>query len=205
MSGCTYTGKGAGDWLDYGIELGGGAVATITNNTITACTGVALVDGSASAGMLITTYYGAGTAGTLTGNVVTGNSYGVAVGYDGADVSAAVVHSNDLSGNADLALYTVSSTVTADASANWWGVNTASGVAALLYGTVDYTPWLHNAADIGGAAGFQGDYSALDVDDDSPQIGDDGPHPGGHRPGQRQHGQRRGGPLRRAHRRSTSR
>ncbi len=174
VSGCAYTGKGVGDWIDYGIELGGGAVAALTNNTITACTGVALVDGSVSAGMLITTFFGAGTAGTLTGNVVNGNSYGVAIGYDGADISAVVAHSNDLSGNADLALYTVSSTLTADASANWWGVNSASGVAALLYGAVDYTPWFHNPADISGAAGFQGDYSVLDVDDDSPQTGTTG-------------------------------
>ena len=37
MIGNTYTGKGPGDYLDYGIEIGGGATATITGNTITDC------------------------------------------------------------------------------------------------------------------------------------------------------------------------
>jgi hypothetical protein len=169
VSGCTYTGKGPGDWLDYGIELGGGAVATLTNNTVTNCT--AIESGWSSAGILITTYWGPGTSGTLTGNLVTGNSYGVGVGYDGTDVSTVTAHSNDFSGNTDLALYTVSSTRMVDASANWWGTNTPAGVFGVLYGTVDYTPWFHNAGDVNPVApGFQGDYSVLDVDDDSPQT-----------------------------------
>jgi len=60
---------------------------------------------------------------------------------------------------------------TLDASANWWDTNTATGVAAKKNGSVDYTPWLHKADDTSGDPGFQGDYSILDVDDDSPQTG----------------------------------
>ena len=56
-SGNIYNGKGAGDWLDYGIELSAGAVATITNNTISNCIGVASTDGSTSGAVQISTYY----------------------------------------------------------------------------------------------------------------------------------------------------
>jgi hypothetical protein len=62
-NGNTYTGKGPGDWIDYAVELGGGAFATITDYYIIDNIGVALSDGSTSAGVLVTTYYGAGTAG----------------------------------------------------------------------------------------------------------------------------------------------
>ncbi len=109
--------------------------------------------------------------GTLTGNVLTGNSIGVAVGYNAADVATAVAHSNDLSGNVDYALVNAASTVTVDASANGWGINTPAGVLGETSGSVDYTPWFHNAGDMNVAPGFQGDYSVLDVDDDSPQTG----------------------------------
>ena len=168
VSGCSYAGKGQ-DWLDYGIELGGGAVVTLTNNAVTGC--VAGRERLELGGHADHDLLRPGTSATLTGNLVTGNSYGVAVGYDGADVSTVTVHDNDLSGNTDLALYTVSDTRMVDASANWWGTNSPTDVAGLLYGTVDYTPWLHNAGDVDPVApGFQGDHSALDVDDDSPQT-----------------------------------
>lgn len=58
-----------------------------------------------------------------------------------------------------------------DASANWWGVNTPAGVAAEVSAGVDYTPWLNSGTDTSASPGFQGDFSYLHVDDDSPQTG----------------------------------
>lgn len=58
-----------------------------------------------------------------------------------------------------------------DASANWWGVNTPAGVAAEANAGVDFTPWLNSGTDTSASPGFQGDFSYLHVDDDSPQTG----------------------------------
>ncbi len=62
-------------------------------------------------------------------------------------------------------------TNTVDASGNWWGTNTPSGVAALVTANVDYTPWLNSGTDTSANPGFQGDFSALWVDAASPQTG----------------------------------
>ncbi|MCC6123956.1 MAG: right-handed parallel beta-helix repeat-containing protein, partial [Pirellulales bacterium] len=105
FQGNTYTGKGAGDWLDYGIELGGGADVTIggpnsgEGNTFTGNTGVATVDGSTSAGILITTYFGAGTQAEIVGNHIYGNTTGVAVGYDDTDTSTVTLDGNIFHGS----------------------------------------------------------------------------------------------------------
>ncbi len=169
-SGNTYTGKGAGDWLDYGVEIGGGAVVTLTDNTITACTGVALSDGSTSAGVLASTFFGAGTTANATGNFLNANTTGFFAGYDASDVTVTAISDNDLSGNTDFGMVATSTTVTADASANWWGSNVAASVSAAISGDVDYTPWLDVGTDTGGP-GFEGDFAVLHVDDDSPQTG----------------------------------
>ena len=56
------------------------------------------------------------------------------------------------------------STVTVDASGNWWGTSTAAGVAGTISGDVDYTPRLDSGANgISSGPGFQGDFSTLDV------------------------------------------
>ena len=149
IDGNTYTGKGAGDWLDYGIELGGGAKATLTNNTITNNTGVALVDSSTSAGVLVTTYFGGGTEATLTGNTIGGSTAAVAVGYDGADTSTVVAHQNDFSGNAS-GITTTAPAV--NATDNWWGSANGPAHASNAFNVgsqgvpvdtgVSFVPWL---------------------------------------------------------------
>lgn len=120
ITGNTYTGKGDGDWLDYGVEVGGGAGATITNNNISNNTGVASSDSSTSAGILVTVYYGSGTTATITGNTLTGNSTGLAVGYDSADASAVTAEYNRFIDN-EFNIVATSATVETDASPNWFG------------------------------------------------------------------------------------
>jgi len=168
FSGNTYTGKGSGDWLDYGVEVGAGAHAIVTRNTISGNTGVASVDGSISAGVLLTTFYGAGTQATITENFISGSTIGVNVGR-GADTSVATVFNNSLMGNTK----GVKSTAPlVDASGNWWGTQTPADVAGQVSTNVDYTPWLDSGTDKDpGTPGFQGDFSTLNVDDDSPQSG----------------------------------
>ena len=143
IDGNTYTGKGDGDWLDYGIEVGGGAVVTITNNTITNCTGVAVSDGSTSAGILATTYYGPGTSATITGNTISNSTTAIAVGYDGSDTSTVVAEDNTFTGNE----YGISSTGPAvDASPNWWGTADGDAIAALMDGSITFEPYYITSA-----------------------------------------------------------
>ncbi|MGB9587778.1 MAG: choice-of-anchor U domain-containing protein, partial [Armatimonadota bacterium] len=140
----TYTGKGTGNWLDYGVEVGGGAHATIINSVISGNRGVASVDGSTSSGILVTTYYGAGTEATITGNTLTNNTEGITVGYDASDNSSVVAHFNNITGNGT----GVSTTAPlVNAEYNWWGSSDGPGPVGPGSGdkvsaNVDFTPWL---------------------------------------------------------------
>ncbi len=120
FSGNTYTGKGVGDWLDYACDISAGAVMTVENNTITACQGVASSDGSTSAGLLISTYFAPGTTMTLNDNIITGNSTGVACGYDALDTSVVVGRGNNLSGNDTYGVSNSAPNIV-DFLHNWWG------------------------------------------------------------------------------------
>ncbi len=155
FTGNTYTGKGLGDFLDYAVEIGAGAVVNIQNNIISGNRGTATLDLSTSAGILATTYYGTGTAATITNNFINNNIDGIDVGYDAADVSVVEAHDNDLSGNTNLAIF--SSAPAVDATCNWFGSTTPATVAAQNSGPVSYTPWLTSGVDLGGmmADGFQ--------------------------------------------------
>ncbi len=135
----TYTGKGVGDWLDYGIEFGGGGSGTVDGSTISNCKGIALSDGSTSGAILATTYFGAGTSATITNSTLTNNTTGIVVGYDASDVSTIVAHFNDLSNND----YGVTSTgPLVNAELNWWGTAVESEIQAMISGNVDYDPWI---------------------------------------------------------------
>ncbi len=164
VDGLTYTGKGAGDYLDYGIEFGGGGGGAVMNSVITACRGVAY-DGSTSAGILATTYFGAGTSATITASDLSGNSEGVHVGYDVADVSVVTVHGCVLSGCTDYGVFSKAPSV--DATGNWWGAASGPyhatsnplGTGSPVSDYVLFDPWL------GGNVAFSPDPEVINLAD----------------------------------------
>lgn len=147
ISGNTFTGKGVGDHLDYAVEVEGGAQATISNNTITNCRGVASSDGSVSAAIFITTYFAPGSGATITGNTLTGNTTGVAVGYNASDSSTVAASNNCIHSN-DHGITSTAPSV--DADNNWWGsingpfnaTNNPAGLGDEVSDEVTFLPWL---------------------------------------------------------------
>jgi parallel beta-helix repeat protein len=128
----TYTGKGAGDWIDYALDINNGAVVNVINNTISNNLGVASVDGSSSAGILVTTFSGPGTNVTITGNTINNNSIGIIVGFNSSDTSTVVANENDITNNG---LGVISQSQEVDATNNYWG--TADGPSGFANGTGD--------------------------------------------------------------------
>lgn len=95
-----FIGKGAGDHLDYAIEIESGASASITNNNISNNKGVASTDGSTSAGIMATTYFASGTNVQIANNSIHDNSYGVAMGYGIGDTTTVTqLNANSFSNN----------------------------------------------------------------------------------------------------------
>ena len=135
-----YLGKGDGDFLDYAIEVGGGAVVTLRNNVASDCRGIASVDGSTSAGILITTFFGAGTAATATANTLLDNHFGFLVGLPG-DTSVVDAKFNRIVGHTE-GLHSESPSVTVEN--NWWGCNAGPSTVDCdgVTGTADFDPWL---------------------------------------------------------------
>jgi len=119
VSGGSYLGKGDGDWIDYGYEASGGGIITVDDVFVRWCTGVAASDGSTSAGILATTYWGAGTQVTITNSIIKENSTGIFVGYDAGDESVVEAHNNHIFDNVDFGIFSTAPIV--DAMNNWWG------------------------------------------------------------------------------------
>ncbi len=188
-------------WSGSGIIIAASDNVLIAENTVTGNeTGIAVVGdnwfGSAdiATGTIIRrntvdgNTYGISMQDRCDGTLVEENFVNNST-YDGVDVAAFYgvpptnthIFNNDLSGNNTAAdptsggLWIDASAATVDASGNWWGSNDPATVPTFIIGDGDYTPWLDSGADTdAGTPGFQGDFSALHVDDDSPQTGTTG-------------------------------
>ena len=102
-SGNTHTGKGVGDFLDYAYCIGGGAGSAspvvVTGASIANHKGVASVDGSTSAGVLVSTFFDSGTTATIEDSTIVDCTTGVFQGFDSSDtstvsVSGCLLHDN---------------------------------------------------------------------------------------------------------------
>ncbi|MDX1684648.1 MAG: T9SS type A sorting domain-containing protein [Saprospiraceae bacterium] len=158
-----YTGKGDGDFLDYMLDISAGAIVDVKSSTVSDNRGVASSDGSTSAGILVTTFFGPGTEARITGSTITDNTVGIAVGYNNTDQSLVEANNNDIYGNTDFGVSSTNPVV--DATLNWWG--DPSGPSGEGYGTGDaitdnvlFCPWLDASITAGGSPVLgQGDVS----------------------------------------------
>src|SRR5690606_34566459 len=162
LSDSTVTGGFIGIWVDggsldlstaiiagpalFGVQVNSGGEATISDSEVYgsgATAGVIVSDGQAD----------------IVGSIITGSSRGILVNATGA----ATVHGSDLSGTSVRAIENATGAIV-DASGNWWGSNVAATVAAQSLGLVDFTPYLHDGADLnGGDRGFEADASHVHV------------------------------------------
>ncbi len=158
LSGVTISGATTG-LLVEGFNSSITATATLVASTITGAT--IGVDVEAEGNL------GTGTQDT-TENFINANTTGIKVASGAGTVQP--IFDNDLSNNTTAINNGASTTI--DGSGNWWGSNTRAGVQGKISGSVDYTPFLNSGTDTQPAtAGFQGDFSFLNVDSQSPQAG----------------------------------
>jgi hypothetical protein len=167
-------GSQTGNWNINDNNLQGGGV-THNNSPTVFVSGIVLLSKDASTGNIP-----ASSIFNIGGNFINGFEDGIAIrdgvtpAYGGLAAGTIVtVLGNDLSGNSLFSLRSGASGAMVNASGNWWGTNTSAGVASKTTVNVDYTPWLDVGTDVGGnpANGFQGSFSTLDVDINSPQSG----------------------------------
>jgi len=142
VDGCSYTGKGAGAFFDYGVEIGGGATGTVTNSYFTACDGVVTPGSDEAAAVNISTYFASGTVATVARNTLIDNFGGIQVGLDTQDTSDVTAEFNRIVGNDEGMESLSQGTVVAEN--NWWGCNAGPGAVGCdtSVGNEDSDPWL---------------------------------------------------------------
>ena len=188
--------------VDYGLTLSGNgwldALNTIAfdRNTVSANIANAYVTSD------VWNYFTSDASATFNNNIFTGGQYGfylesqgaaeapygTAYDCDGNCVVDVTAFDNSISGQSIASVFFATGqpawydgnpayfgTYNVDASGNWWGTTDPGTIGPMMATGTDYTPWLDSGADTdGGTAGFQGDFWALHVDDDSAQTGSTG-------------------------------
>jgi hypothetical protein len=146
--GNTFRGQGIGPVIDYGMEVGGGAVVTAMNNDFADNRGTYDISPGGpqtSAGIFVSTFFGPGTSLTATSNAFSNNSVGILVGNTtgGGDTSSVTAHFNTFIGNTDAGVDSDSSS-TVNAENNWWGCSAGPATVACdgYIDNVDANPWL---------------------------------------------------------------
>ena len=179
FDGNTYSGKGAGNWLDYALDISAGAQVTVTDNIITGNLGVATLDGSTSAALIVTTYFGGGTTADINDNNLSGNTAAIVVGFDGADASDVEAHNNNLGANPGGGVTNSNISNIVDATLNYWGDLDDSGPSTVGFGTgvpvsagVLYCPWLNDAPPLG--VPVASPMASITIDESSGVANDDG-------------------------------
>jgi hypothetical protein len=179
IEGNTFIGGGGGDGLSIYADAPEVATVTINENTVEDWATGLYLDGAGTLNATVTAnsitdsdvgiQSERGTV-SITNNVLDANGTGILV--SGAGTIAPTIYQNSIVSTGLGVNKTAAGIALVNASANWWGTNTASGVAAELSAGVDYTPWFNVGTDTdGGTAGWQGDFSWLNADDSSPQVG----------------------------------
>ncbi len=156
VTGCTYTGKGAGDYTDNAYESNN-ALLILNNSIATNCKGIASTDLSEAAGLVVWSAEGApGGEALVSGCTFSNNATGIGVGILTGDISHATVSSSSFLNNTSGNLICNQPGNHATATCNWWGSFEPTVIAAKISGDVTYTPWLVSGIDRDGTAiGFQ--------------------------------------------------
>ena len=166
-----------------GILIQSNGLANLTGNTLDGIGGTS-IGLQVVAGSTATLYrnnisganIGVDNSGTLTSvteNFIRNNTGdGLRVNVGGSLTGP--IFNNDLSGNTGFSINSLDAAFI-DASGNYFGETLPGDVAGEVVGDIDYTPWLLLGVDSDlGTEGFQGDFSALGVDDDNAQAGGGG-------------------------------
>jgi hypothetical protein len=170
------TGGLTGIWVDGGaLSLAASTIsgAAIFGVQVSGSTGSANIlqsevtgTGTTAAGVIVS----AGTA-TIADSILTASSRGLLVNGSASGVS---ISGSNLTGNTVHAVENATSQIV-DASGNWWGTISETGVKNTTLGLVDFTPYLDSGTDTdGGATGFVGDFSHLHVTALGSQAGSTG-------------------------------